>query len=134
MLISVEDIVGEALATLVAVEEGLVPGGAYLRAWPALERLQLEGDRQVGGSIIKRALEEPMRQIALNAGVEGATVEQRVEQAMRHYAPMRCPQCGEPLEDTRSPGATRAACPRRSGILQAFSLQRGCSNLTKATP
>jgi chaperonin GroEL len=54
---------------------------AYIRALPALERLQLEGDRQVGVNIIKRALEEPMRQIALNAGVEGATVMQRVKTA-----------------------------------------------------
>ena len=60
-------------ATRAAVEEGVVPGGglAYIRALPALEQLQLAGDRQVGVNIIKRALEEPMRQIALNAGVEG---------------------------------------------------------------
>src|SRR6266700_6707395 len=52
-------------ATLAAVEEGVVPGGglAYIRALPALEQLQLDGDRQVGVNIIKRALEEPMRQI-----------------------------------------------------------------------
>jgi chaperonin GroEL len=70
-------------ATRAAVEEGVVPGGglAYIRALPALERLQLAGDRQVGVTIIKRALEEPMRQIALNAGVEGATVVQRVKAA-----------------------------------------------------
>jgi chaperonin GroEL len=70
-------------ATRAAVEEGVVPGGglAYIRVLPALERLQLEGDRQVGVNIIKRALEEPMRQIALNAGVEGATVVQRVKAA-----------------------------------------------------
>jgi len=54
---------------------------AYIRALPALERLQLEGDCQVGVNIIKRALEEPMRQIALNAGVEGAPVVQRVKAA-----------------------------------------------------
>jgi chaperonin GroEL len=68
-------------ATRAAVEEGVVPGGglAYIRALPALERLQLEGDRQVGVNIIKRALEEPMRQIARNAGVDGATVVQRVK-------------------------------------------------------
>jgi chaperonin GroEL len=70
-------------ATRAAVEEGVVPGGglAYIRALPALERLQLAGDRQVGVNIIKRALEAPMRQIALNAGVEGATVVQRVKAA-----------------------------------------------------
>jgi len=67
-------------ATRAAVEEGVVPGGglAYIRALPALEQLKLDGDRQVGVNIVKRALEEPMRQIALNAGVEGATVVQRV--------------------------------------------------------
>ncbi len=66
-------------ATRAAVEEGVVPGGglAYLRALPALERLRLDGERQVGVSIVKRALEEPMRQITLNAGAEGATVVQR---------------------------------------------------------
>src|SRR5438093_1459720 len=70
-------------ATRAAVEEGVVPGGglAYIRALPALEQLQLDGDRQVGVTIIKRALEEPMRQIALNAGVEGATVVQQVKAA-----------------------------------------------------
>jgi chaperonin GroEL len=70
-------------ATRAAVEEGVVPGGglAYIRVLPALEQLQLEGDRRVGANIIKRALEEPMRQIALNAGVEGATVVQRVKAA-----------------------------------------------------
>jgi chaperonin GroEL len=66
-------------ATRAAVEEGVVPGGglAYIRALPALERLQLDGERQVGVAIVKRAMEEPMRQIALNAGAEGATVVQR---------------------------------------------------------
>jgi chaperonin GroEL len=66
-------------ATRAAVAEGVVSGGglAYIRALPALERLQLEGERQVGVAIVKRALEAPMRQIALNAGAEGATVVQR---------------------------------------------------------
>ena len=67
-------------ATRAAVEEGIVPGGgvAYLRALPALEKLQLEGERQVGVDIVKRALEEPLRQIATNAGAEGAMVLQHV--------------------------------------------------------
>jgi chaperonin GroEL len=70
-------------ATRATVEEGVVPSGglAYIRASPALEQLQLEGDCQVGVNIIKRALEEPLRQIALNAGVEGATVVQQVKTA-----------------------------------------------------
>ena len=68
-------------ATRAAVEEGIVPGGglAYIRALPALEKLQLDSDRQVGVNIVKRALEEPMRQIANNAGTEGAMVLQRVK-------------------------------------------------------
>jgi chaperonin GroEL len=68
-------------ATRAAVEEGIVPGGglAYIRALPALEKLQLDSDRQIGVNIVKRALEEPLRQIANNAGAEGAMVLQRVK-------------------------------------------------------
>jgi len=63
-------------ATRAAVEEGIVPGGgaALLRALPALEKLKAEGDELVGVGIVKRALEEPARQIAHNAGYEGAVV------------------------------------------------------------
>jgi chaperonin GroEL len=63
-------------ATRAAVEEGIVPGGgaALLRALPALEKIKAEGDEHVGVGIVKRALEEPARQIALNAGFEGAVV------------------------------------------------------------
>jgi len=68
-------------ATRAAVEEGIVPGGgvAYLRALPALAHLQLGGDRQVGVQIVQRALEEPLRQIATNAGAEPGVVVQRVK-------------------------------------------------------
>jgi chaperonin GroEL len=68
-------------ATRAAVEEGIVPGGglAYIRALPALEKVKLDSDRQVGVNIVKRALEEPLRQIATNAGAEGAMVLQRVK-------------------------------------------------------
>jgi len=68
-------------ATRAAVEEGIVPGGglAYVRALAALEQVNLGDERQVGVSIIRRALEEPMRQIAVNAGIEGATVLQRAK-------------------------------------------------------
>jgi chaperonin GroEL len=63
-------------ATRAAVEEGIVPGGgsALLRAIPALEKIKMEGDELVGVGIVKRALEEPSRQIAHNAGSEGAVV------------------------------------------------------------
>jgi chaperonin GroEL len=70
-------------ATRAAVEEGIVPGGgtALLRCLPALEKLKLHDDEAIGVTIVKRALEEPMRQIAQNAGHEGALVIGRVREA-----------------------------------------------------
>jgi len=67
-------------ATRAAVEEGIVPGGgvALLRCIPALDKLKLEPDEAVGVSIVRRALEEPLRQIAYNAGQEGAVVSEKV--------------------------------------------------------
>ncbi len=67
-------------ATRAAVEEGIVPGGgvAYLRVLPELEKLQLEGDQRTGANIVKRALEEPIRWIAQNAGWEGSIVVDKV--------------------------------------------------------
>src|SRR6201993_3257124 len=63
-------------ATRAAVEEGIVPGGgvALLRAAKALHSLKLEGDEQIGVNIVKRACEEPLRQIVANSGTEGAIV------------------------------------------------------------
>jgi len=68
-------------ATKAAVEEGIVPGGgvALLRAAKVLQTLKLEGDEQLGVAIVARAIEEPMRWIATNAGHEGAIVVQRVK-------------------------------------------------------
>jgi chaperonin GroEL len=70
-------------ATKAAVEEGIVPGGgvALLRCIAALEKIKEEGDVQVGINIIRRALEEPIRQIAANAGMEGAVVVARVRES-----------------------------------------------------
>jgi len=70
-------------ATRAAVEEGIVPGGgvALVRAIPALEKLKLEDDEKIGVSIVKRALEEPLRTIASNAGFEGAIVIGKVRDA-----------------------------------------------------
>jgi chaperonin GroEL len=67
-------------ATRAAVEEGIVPGGgvAMLRATEALKGLNLAGDEQIGVDIVKRACEEPLRQIAQNAGFEGAVVVEKV--------------------------------------------------------
>ncbi len=73
-------------ATKAAVEEGIVPGGgvALLRASSALQTLTLPGDQQVGVRIIARAIEEPMRWIASNAGQEGSIVVQRVKDMVGH--------------------------------------------------
>jgi chaperonin GroEL len=67
-------------ATHAAVEEGIVPAGgvALLRCVPAVERLRLEGDEAIGSNILRRALEEPLRQIADNYGHEGAVVVGKV--------------------------------------------------------
>src|SRR5215212_1012278 len=67
-------------ATKAAVEEGIVPGGgtAYLRCIQGLETLKLIPEQQVGVNIIRRALEEPIRQIAINAGMEGSVIVEKV--------------------------------------------------------
>ncbi len=69
-------------ATRAAVEEGIVPGGgiALLRTLPALKDLKLEGEEQAGANIVMRAIEEPLRQIANNAGVEGSVVVEKVKE------------------------------------------------------
>jgi chaperonin GroEL len=68
-------------ATRAAVEEGVVPGGgvALLRALPTLDGLKFDDDRRYGVNIVRRALEEPMRQIAENAGVDGSIVVEKVK-------------------------------------------------------
>jgi chaperonin GroEL len=70
-------------ATRAAVEEGIVPGGgvALLRCILAVEKLKLQGDEAIGCNILRRALEEPLRQIASNAGHEGAVVVGKVRQS-----------------------------------------------------
>jgi chaperonin GroEL len=68
-------------ATRAAVEEGIVPGGgvAFIRSQKALDNLKLEGDEQVGLEIVRRAVESPLRQLASNAGREGALIVQEVK-------------------------------------------------------
>jgi chaperonin GroEL len=69
-------------ATRAAVEEGIVPGGgvALIRCLPALEKLKFDDERRYGVQILKRALEEPLRQIALNCGASASIVVQRVKE------------------------------------------------------
>jgi len=73
-------------ATGAAVEEGVLPGGgtALLRSASALENMQLEGDQKVGAEILRRALDEPLRQLVANAGLEGSVV---VDQIRRQNQP-----------------------------------------------
>jgi chaperonin GroEL len=68
-------------ATRAAVEEGIVPGGgvALLRASTKIDSLKLEGDEKVGAMIVRRALEEPIRQIVENAGLEGSVIVEKVK-------------------------------------------------------
>ena len=75
-------------ATRAAIEEGIIPGGgvAYIRAIPALEKLKgLNEDETTGIAIVKRALEEPLRQIVENAGLDGAVVAQKVKEGKDDY-------------------------------------------------
>ncbi len=71
-------------ATRAAVEEGIVPGGgvAYLRCIGAIEKLtkELEGDEKIGANIIRRALEQPLRTLCLNAGLEGSVIVEKVKE------------------------------------------------------
>jgi chaperonin GroEL len=68
-------------ATRAAVEEGIVPGGgvAFIKILPKLEEVKLEGDESTGVTILRRALEEPMRRIAVNAGQDGSVIVQEVK-------------------------------------------------------
>jgi len=74
-------------ATRAAVEEGIVPGGgvAYLRTLGALDRMKLEGDEEVGVRIVKKSLEEPLKMIANNAGLEGSIVVEKVKEKKGAY-------------------------------------------------
>ena len=72
-------------ATRAAVEEGIVPGGgvSFIRAIPALDEVEAEGDEKIGVDIVKRALEEPLRAIAENAGQEGSVIIEAVRKAKK---------------------------------------------------
>ncbi len=74
-------------ATRAAVEEGIVPGGgvALIRCIDALDKLKVEGDERYGVGIIRKALEEPLKQIANNAGMEGSVVVEKVKEGKNDY-------------------------------------------------
>ncbi|MBN1380090.1 MAG: chaperonin GroEL [Deltaproteobacteria bacterium] len=69
-------------ATRAAVEEGIVPGGgvAYIRTLPALDKMKLEGDEKIGVNIVRKSLEEPLKMIAANAGMEGSIVVEKIKE------------------------------------------------------
>ena len=74
-------------ATRAAVQEGIVPGGgtALVRAQGALKKLKLKGDEKTGAEIIERAIEAPLRQLATNAGREGALIVENVKTGTTGY-------------------------------------------------
>src|SRR5438094_1426251 len=86
-------------ATRAAVEEGIVPGGGVtlLRAQQAVDELRLEGERAEGAAIVRRALEEPLRQIAANAGHEPAVVGERVRAGKDDFGFNALTEAYEPL-------------------------------------
>src|SRR3989441_11246715 len=109
-------------ATRAAVEEGIVPGGgvAFLRAIPALDKLKLEDDEQIGVNIVKRALEEPLRLIASNAGHEGAVVVGKVREAKDSNFGFNAET--EEYEDMISAGILDPAKVSRSALQNAASI------------
>jgi chaperonin GroEL len=108
-------------ATKAAVEEGIVPGGgvALLRAADVLKDLRLDGDEQIGVNIIMRAIEEPLRWIATNAGHEGSIVVQRVK-AMKHSEGFNAQT--EQYEDLVKSGVIDPAKVVRSALQNAASI------------
>ncbi len=108
-------------ATRAAVEEGIVPGGgvAYIRTLPALEKLVLEGDQQVGVNIVKKSLEEPLRMIAANAGCEGSIV---VEKVKEKKGPFGFNAATEEYEDLVKAGVIDPTKVTRSALQNASSV------------
>ncbi len=72
-------------ATRAGVEEGMIPGGGtiFINVAPFISELKLEGDEKVGAQIVRRALEEPLRQIAYNAGLEGSVIVEKVKNSKK---------------------------------------------------
>ncbi len=114
----IEDAVG---ATKAAVEEGVVPGGgvALIRASKALDGLKLENEEAVAIGILKRALEEPLRQIAENAGVDGAVVAQEVKKGTGAYG---YNAATDTYEDMVKSGIIDPAKVTRSALQNAASI------------
>jgi chaperonin GroEL len=108
-------------ATKAAVEEGIVPGGgvALLRAIKAVEALKAEGDVQVGINIVRRALEEPARQIAINAGEEGSVI---VKQLLADNGTSGYNAATGKFEDLVAAGVIDPAKVTKTALLNASSI------------
>src|SRR3989337_1342012 len=108
-------------ATKAAAEEGIVPGGgvALLRCIPAIEKLSFKGDFQVGVNLVKRALEEPIRQIVNNAGWEGSVVVEKVKNE-KHNVGFNA--ASEEYEDLVKAGIIDPTKVTRSALQNASSI------------
>jgi len=108
-------------ATRAAVEEGVIPGGgvAFVRCLGALERLKLDGDEAVGAMIVRRALEEPIRQLAYNAGGEGSIVVQKVKEGQGAYG---YNVATDTYEDLMAAGVVDPTKVARSALQNAASI------------
>jgi chaperonin GroEL len=108
-------------ATKAAVEEGIVPGGgvALLRAIKAVEAVVAEGDVRVGVNIVRRALEEPARQIAINAGEEGSVI---VKQLLAGNGTSGYNAANGKFEDLVAAGVIDPAKVTKTALLNAASI------------
>jgi chaperonin GroEL len=109
-------------ATRAAVEEGIVAGGgvAFIRAIPAVAKLKLDDDEQIGADIVRRALEEPLRQIATNSGIEGSVVVEKVKTEKREAVGLNA-ESGE-FEDLIAAGVIDPAKVARTALQNAASV------------
>jgi len=109
-------------ATRAAVEEGIVAGGgvAFIRAIPAVAKLKLDEDEQIGVDIVRRSLEEPLRQIAFNAGVEGSIVVEKVKSEKKESFGLNA-QTGD-FEDLIAAGVIDPAKVTRTALQNAASV------------
>jgi chaperonin GroEL len=119
-------------ATKAAVEEGIVPGGgvSFIRALSALKGLKLTGDEKVGLEIIRRSLEEPLRQIAANAGCEGAVVCEKIKASREANYGFNADTCE--YEDLVAAGVIDPAKVARTALQNASSIA-GLLLTTEAT-
>jgi chaperonin GroEL len=108
-------------ATRAAVEEGVIPGGGVglVRCVNAVTRLSLEGDEAIGATIVRRALEEPIRQLASNAGVEGSIVVQKVKEGSGSFG---YNVATDTYEDLMASGVVDPTKVTRSALQNAASI------------